>query len=92
MADITNRQQAAYILAGLAAAHRAAQIATSPENTSATNTDPALSEANGVMAQTLAEYQEAIAEGQGSICLPYPGEGNGRRMYDIDNAEWGDPC
>lgn len=83
-------QQTVCMLAAMASAHRAAQLATVPGTPGA---NPATSAANGAMADTFAEYCEAISQAPGGwVCLPYYGEGNGRRLFNVDSGSWGNPC
>ena len=91
MAELTPEQkQASLMLAAMAAAHRGAQLATVP-GTPAENA--AVSAANGAMADCLGDCQSVVAQATGGwVCLPYYGEGNGRRLYDLDSGTWGASC
>jgi hypothetical protein len=42
--------------------------------------------------QTLADIQNGLIVNGGVVCLPYTGEGNGRRLFNSKTGEWGAQC
>ncbi|MEM8834887.1 MAG: hypothetical protein AAGD00_03600 [Planctomycetota bacterium] len=42
--------------------------------------------------EAYAAYTIVPIGGLGEICLPFSGEGNGKRIYNLDTGEWGAVC